>query len=163
MNQGNGPDILGVCEIENQNVMQLLVAAMAPLGRNYAVIHHDMSDHRGIDIGFIYDANMYTPDPNNPWFSYEVLKRSATRDIFQINLDTANGNRLILIGNHWPARLGAGRDANPSGSLAVSVIPSTRSAFHSKRYISCPLANSSSAKAYEVPRVLGLTPRSSTV
>ena len=38
--------------------------------------------------------------------SHEVLKRSATRDIFQANFDTAQGRRLILIGNHWPARLG---------------------------------------------------------
>ena len=107
LNQGNGPDILGVCEIENATVMQLLANAIARPGRNYAVIHHDMSDNRGIDVAFIYDANLYTPDPNNPWFSYEVLKRSATRDIFQVNLDTAQGNRLILIGNHWPSRLGA--------------------------------------------------------
>ena len=107
MNNSSGPDILGVCEIENANVMGLLTQAIAQPGRNYSVVHHDMSDGRGIDIAFIYDANLYTPDANNPWFSYEVLKRSATRDIFQVNFDTARGNRLILIGNHWPSRLGA--------------------------------------------------------
>ena len=107
MNNQNGPDILGVCEIENANVMTLLAQAMARPGRNYSVVHHDMSDNRGIDIGYIYDANLYTPDPINPWFSHEVLKRSATRDIFQANFDTAQGHRLILIGNHWPSRLGA--------------------------------------------------------
>jgi predicted extracellular nuclease len=107
MNNQKGPDILGVCEIENATVMTLLAGAMARPGRNYAVLHHDMSDNRGIDIAFIYDANLYTPDPTNPWFSYEVLKRSATRDVFQANFDTAQGRRLILIGNHWPARLGA--------------------------------------------------------
>ena len=106
MNNQNGPDILGVCEIENASVMTLLAQAMATPGRNYSVVHHDMSDNRGIDIGFIYDAILYTPDPINPSFSYEVLKRSATRDIFQVNFDTAQGRRLILIGNHWPSRLG---------------------------------------------------------
>jgi predicted extracellular nuclease len=107
MNGGNGPDILGICEIENKTVMDFLAQAIALPGRNYDVIHHDMSDNRGIDIGFIYDANLYAPDAAKPWFSYEVLKRSATRDIFQVNLDTAQGRRLILIGNHWPSRLGA--------------------------------------------------------
>lgn len=106
LNGGNGPDILGVCEVENATVMNRLARAIALPGRDYRVIHHDMSDDRGIDIGFIYDANMYTPDAERPWFSYEVVKRSATRDIFQVNLDTVDGNRLILIGNHWPARLG---------------------------------------------------------
>ena len=57
MNQGAGPDILGVCEIENDHVMQKLVDALGPLARHYAIAHHDMSDNRGIDVGFIYDAD----------------------------------------------------------------------------------------------------------
>jgi predicted extracellular nuclease len=103
MNQARGPDLLGVCEIENEQVMQLLVEALAPLGRNYQVAHHDTSDGRGIDIGFIFDADRFTFERD---FHYAVLKRSSTRDIYQVNLRTASGQLLVVIGNHWPARLG---------------------------------------------------------
>lgn len=104
MNGGGGPDLLGVCEVENKRVLLQLVGALGDLGRNYQVIHHDMSDGRGIDVAFIYDADKY--GFNGQIFNYEVLKRSATRDILQAGLTTAKGTELILIGNHWPSRSG---------------------------------------------------------
>ena len=35
MNGGNGPDLLGVCEVENDHVLNLLVSELSGLGRNY--------------------------------------------------------------------------------------------------------------------------------
>lgn len=103
MNAGLGPDILGVCEVENEPVLDKLVAALASLGRNYRVAHEDSSDNRGIDIAFIYDADRYDAELQ---FHYEVVKRSPTRDIFQVNFRTTDGRLLVLIGNHWPSRAG---------------------------------------------------------
>ena len=103
MNGGLGPDILGVCEVENKPVVKKLVSALSPLGRNYQVEHHDTKDKRGIDVAFIYDADKFKVERQ---FSYVVRKRSATRDIFQVNFQTKKKRRLILIGNHWPSRLG---------------------------------------------------------
>ncbi|GAG02021.1 unnamed protein product, partial [marine sediment metagenome] len=37
MNAGAGPDLLGVCEVENKNVLLKLVSALGDLGRNYQV------------------------------------------------------------------------------------------------------------------------------
>jgi len=71
MNGGRGPEILGVCEVENEYVMQLLVHAPASLVRNYAVAHHDLSDNRGIDLGFIYDADLFSPE------TYPAISRCA--------------------------------------------------------------------------------------
>ena len=59
MNNSQGPDLIGVCEIENENVMKLLANEIKNQQRNYQVIHHDCSDKREIDIGFIYDANKF--------------------------------------------------------------------------------------------------------
>jgi endonuclease/exonuclease/phosphatase family metal-dependent hydrolase len=103
MNGGGGPDILGVCEVENDHVMNLLVQALAPLGRNYAVEHHDMSDRRGIDVGFIYDAALFAVEAQ---FSHFVMRRTATRDILQVNFLTQHNRRFVIVGNHWPARSG---------------------------------------------------------
>ncbi len=104
MNDGAGPDLLGVCEVESKRVLEKLADALSPLGRHYAVEHVDgTKDARGIDIAFIYDADRFTAEQH---FHYEVLKRTGTRDIFQVNFRTAGGNLLIAIGNHWPSRLG---------------------------------------------------------
>jgi endonuclease/exonuclease/phosphatase family metal-dependent hydrolase len=103
MNGGRGPDILGVCEVENDHVMNLLVQALAPLGRNYAVEHHDMSDRRGIDVGFIFDAALFAVEAQ---FSHFVMRRTATRDILQVNFRTHSGRLFVVVGNHWPARSG---------------------------------------------------------
>jgi hypothetical protein len=119
MNGGNGPDILGVCEIENQNVLTWLLKHTPLFNRNYKVVHHDMSDERGIDIAFIYDAEKFTFEES---FHYVVLKRSATRDIFQANFVTTSGNPLILIGNHWPARTSGQEESEPYRIIAAETM-----------------------------------------
>ncbi len=119
MNENKGPDILGVCEVENQNVLQMLVDKLSGLNRNYAVAHHDTNDKRGIDVAFIYDNDKFSP---NEQFSYEVLKRTATRDIFQVNFTSVNGNKLILIGNHWPARIPGSYQSEPYRIIAAETL-----------------------------------------
>lgn len=113
MNDGRGPDFMGVCEVENATVMNLLASAAAMPDRDYKVIHKDTSDARGIDIAFIYDANLYDFDPKT-LFSFEVMKRFATRDLVQITMTVkATGNEFVVIGNHWPSRSGGQFESEP--------------------------------------------------
>ena len=108
MNNTQGPDLLGFCEVENSFVVELLVQSLAPLGRNYQFVHHDTPDKRGIDIAFIYDGNLFeVPSPlADNVFSHFVLRRTATRDILQVTFKTKAGRELIVMGNHWPSRSG---------------------------------------------------------
>ncbi len=109
---GNGPDILGVCEVENKKVMEKLLQKLhSNLPRKYKVMHHDTSDGRGIDVAIIYDTQKYSDDGRQ--FSLEIMKRNATRDLFQVQLTTAAGNELVLIANHWPARTAGKYESEP--------------------------------------------------
>src|ERR1041384_4656024 len=56
MNDGKGPDVLGVCEIENRQVVEMLVEKLNPLGRKYEIVHKDSPSERGIDCAIIYDS-----------------------------------------------------------------------------------------------------------
>jgi len=106
LNDGSGPDILGMCEIENKYVVELLVSSLQHLGRNYDVVHHDTSDKRGIDVAFLYDKDLFTFEK---LFDHVVMRRTATRDILQVNFTTklsGDQQRLVVIGNHWPSRSG---------------------------------------------------------
>lgn len=109
MNGGKGPDILGACEIENAHVMELLVAALAPLGRNYGIAHNDTEDARGIDVGFIFDEALFTKEAV---FSHFIIKRTATRDLLQVNFRTQAGRLFVVVGNHWPSRTAGKLDSD---------------------------------------------------
>ena len=65
MNDGAGPDLLGVCEVENRTVLDLLVAQITPRlpGRLYQIVHADTSDARGIDVAFLYDPSVFEVPP----------------------------------------------------------------------------------------------------
>ena len=118
MNDGRGPDLLGVCEVENEAVLQQLVDAIHLPGRSYRVIHHDSGDKRGIDVAFIYDGRRFKTKSREV-FHHIIQKRTATRDLFQVNFYTKPmGNLLICIGNHWPARSGGVLESEPYRMLA---------------------------------------------
>ena len=115
------PDILGVCEVENLPVLQQLVDAMSTaLNRPYKVLHQDTKDARGIDVAFIYDSSKYTP--KGELFSLEVMRRNATRDIVQVQLQTKAGNLLVLLGNHWPARSDGKYESEPFRMMVGEVL-----------------------------------------
>ena len=121
VNESQGPDILGLCEIENRHVLELLVKIIRQQlpSRNYRIVHADTEDKRGIDVAFIYDKNKIEVEKDNKTgkdliFSHFVMKREATRDILQVNFKTKSSKkRLVLIGNHWPSRSGGQYESEP--------------------------------------------------
>ncbi len=119
MNHHAGPDILGLCEVENRVVLEKLKYALMPLGRNYDIVHYDMNDQRGIDVAFIYDKDLFAFQES---FSHIILKRTGTRDLFQANFITHKGNDLVLVGNHWPARSAGVLKSEPYRIIAAETL-----------------------------------------
>ena len=102
MFNGDGPALLGVCEVENEAVMGRLANAINIPGRNYSVISHASDDARGIDTSFIFDTNELTVVSTA---HQVVIKRSATRDLFWVRLSVnVTGAEFVVIANHWPSR-----------------------------------------------------------
>lgn len=117
MNNNKGPDILGVCEVENKHVLQLLIDNISLPDRNYDIIHSNSPDNRGIDVAFIYDKHKYEFN-NKEFFEHPIVKRYATREIIQATLKTSRGNEIILIGNHWPSRSAGQYESEPFRIIA---------------------------------------------
>ena len=60
MNDGNGPDILGVCEVEDGPVINKLVNKIKDtVPRDYELVHEQYDDKRGIEISFIFDPSKF--------------------------------------------------------------------------------------------------------
>ncbi len=99
LNDGKGPDVLGLCEVENRKVVEMLVATLAPLGRKYEIVHRDSPSDRGIDCALIYDANVFTLADSK----FHFVRAERTRDIVEARLRRNNEDLYVFV-NHWPSR-----------------------------------------------------------
>lgn len=99
MNNKNGPDVLGLSEVENRLVVEWLVDRLAPLGRDYKIVHQDSPSDRGIDCAMIYDANQFKLDEA----TFHFVDADKTRDILEATL-TRDGRTITCFVNHWPSR-----------------------------------------------------------
>lgn len=131
-NSGNGPDILGVCEIENKNVIDLLAKAIGvKTNRNYKTIHHDTNDQRGIDIAFLFDTKKFKTV--GKLFSLEIMKRSATRDVIQMTFKTKSKHEITILGIHFPSRTGGQYETEPYRIMAAETVAYWIRRIHEKK------------------------------
>lgn len=101
MHAAQGTDLLGICEIENRAVAEILIAAT---GRpDFRLAHSEAPDIRGIDTALIYSNDVF--ELVEPPVAHSVAVRFPTRDIFQVRLRVrANGAEITVFVNHWPSR-----------------------------------------------------------
>jgi endonuclease/exonuclease/phosphatase family metal-dependent hydrolase len=99
MNNGKGPDVLGVCEIENRKVVEMLVEKLKTLGRKYEIVHKDSPSERGIDCAIIFDSGVFTLADSK----FHHVDAENTRDIVEARL-RHNASDLYVFMDHWPSR-----------------------------------------------------------
>jgi endonuclease/exonuclease/phosphatase family metal-dependent hydrolase len=94
---------LGICEIENRDVAEKLIAR---IGRSdLKLAHIDSPDLRGIDTSLIYSSNVFAAPPKRAIVNHAAYLRYPTRDIFEVTLRVkANDAELKVLVNHWPSR-----------------------------------------------------------
>jgi len=117
-----GVVVLGVCEVENERVMNDLVAQELLKPLKYKVAHHDSPDRRGIDVAFIYQSERFEfislqdfelVIPEYPNF--------RTRDQLLLVGVLDNIDTLYLIANHWPSKRGGEARSNPLRMAAAKL------------------------------------------
>lgn len=122
MNNGTGPDILGVCETEDEHVLGDLAKALNQrlVPRNYDIVYatEDLGS-RGIDTAFVYDKSKFSVD-DDLVFNHFVMRRTGTRDILQATFKrVTNGKEIVVMANHWPSRYG-GKGAQASAGFRAT-------------------------------------------
>ena len=124
LNDGKGPDLLGVCEVESKAVLEKLLLKIDIPRREYSIVHSDTGDKRGIDVAFIYDLKLFRKPYKSHVFNHVVLKRNATRDILQVNFKTRGSQPLdfVAIANHWPSKLGGDLTSEPYRIMAAETL-----------------------------------------
>jgi predicted extracellular nuclease len=101
-----GPHVLGLCEIENQQVIQDLVdhASLAPL--HYRIVHYNSFDSRGVDVGLVYQPEFFRLTASK---SYVLpLSSSEGEEYYSRSQLVVSGflmdEKMHFIVNHWPSR-----------------------------------------------------------
>lgn len=104
INDGNGPDILGVCEVENQAVLENMVNNFLS-DLKYEVAYIESPDNRGIDNGLVYKKDKFKL-LNVQADTVHLSDGFPTRLIFGANLLTQKNLAITVFVNHWPSRRG---------------------------------------------------------
>ncbi|WP_179009278.1 endonuclease/exonuclease/phosphatase family protein [Winogradskyella forsetii] len=105
----NSPAVIGVCEIENRQVLVDLVNDPLLLGKDYGIIHFDGPDKRSIDVALLYQKALFKPiaESSHELMIYDNItrKRVFTRDQLLVS-GKLDGDLIHLLVNHWPSRSG---------------------------------------------------------
>ncbi len=117
------PDIVGVCEIENLQVLQDLVNQPPLLNKKYGIVHFDSPDERGIDVALLYKKASFLPISTA---SHRLLlfneegERNYTRDQLVV-AGLLDNEQMIFIVNHWPSRSGGAVRSKPNRMAAAKL------------------------------------------
>lgn len=117
----NGPAIIGISEIENRGVIEDLIHTGYLAERKYGIVHYDSPDRRGVDVGLIYDSLQFKVESSNSFrlvFPEDTAMR--TRDQLLVS-GILGGEKLHVIVNHWPSRLGGEKRSRPKREAAAAL------------------------------------------
>lgn len=117
LNEDEGPDLIGLSEVENLGVLERLAARTK---RRYAIVHKDSPSRRGIDCAILYDPGVFQLRDQR----YHVVKPTGnykTRDVVEAEFEIG-GSRLIVFVNHWPSRSGGEKRTAPFRLAAARVV-----------------------------------------
>ena len=105
------PIVFGVSEIENRSVLEDLVSQPKLKGANYRICHFDSPDARGVDVAFLYRADVFKLEGcDNIKLNVPELPNFRTRDLV-VMWGTIEGEPFYFLVSHWPSRLG-GKEAS---------------------------------------------------
>lgn len=101
------PIILGLAEVENKHVLDLLRKHPKLIKASYQIVHENSMDERGVDVAFLYQKRYFE------YKSHEVVrfdfdlpngKKDYTRDILYVQGSFHTNETVHFFINHWSSR-----------------------------------------------------------
>jgi predicted extracellular nuclease len=111
LGSNDGPDILGLCEVENKQVLEDLCKTSRLNSFRYKIVHHNSPDERGIDVALIYKSDKATLLSQKSIHVQLSNPTDKTRDILLASLAIIGGDTIHAFVCHLPSRRG-GQDAS---------------------------------------------------
>ena len=108
------PEIIGMCEIENDKVLDDLTRTGFLKRGHYRIVHYESPDYRGIDNALLYRPDEFSVITSSPIrVSFKNDPGFVTRDILYVKGKVPDGEVLNIFVNHWPSRIGGDKETEP--------------------------------------------------
>ena len=111
-------DVLGLCEVENKNVLNDLNDVFED--KEYKIIHYESPDERGIDNALLYDPKKFKVISSKPIRNI-LGGDDKTRDILYVE-GTFNRNLIHIFVNHWPSNYGGKEKSIPKRNFTSKLL-----------------------------------------
>ena len=133
------PDLIALCEVENDSVMRDLTKRSLLRNANYEYLMTSSPDERGIDVALVYSPGSFAPIIHYPLRIEPVKGMSPTRDILYVSGRIITGDTLHVFVVHAPSRYGGERRTRPHrklvGDRLCAAIDSLRAVNNSPKII----------------------------
>lgn len=114
--------IVGLCEVENLKVLKDLTQKTSLKNSEYAIVHQESPDKRGIDVALLYNPKKVTLDTAQ-WIQVFLGDgQRPTRDVLFATFTTPNNAQLHVFVNHWPSRYGGQMVSDPKRRQAAKTV-----------------------------------------
>ena len=101
------PDLVGLCEVENEHCVQQLVTNSPLREANYRYAMTESPDERGIDVVLLYQPETFRHlSTQTVRIPSEKIDRRPTRDILHVSGKVVSGDTLDVFVCHMPSRSG---------------------------------------------------------
>ena len=114
------PAIIGLAEVENNTVLDDLLASKHLVDLPYNYVHFDSPDERGIDVALLYDTTVFEVEVSEI-FPVPIYDEDGsidyTRDILLVK-GLLNNEMIYVMVNHWPSRHDGAKETEPKRMLA---------------------------------------------
>lgn len=107
------PDIVALCEIENDSVMERLTRRSPLRNLRYGYVATASADQRGIDVAIMYHSYTFTPLRHYAVRVAPPPGMRPTRDILYLCGTDVSGDTLHILAVHAPSKYGGARRTAP--------------------------------------------------
>jgi predicted extracellular nuclease len=117
------PEVIGLCEIENRNVLYGLTNDTPLKSFGYKIIHFNSPDPRGIDVALLYRPGKFRVLESYPVpvrFPFDTAAR--TRDILYVKGIACKQDTVHIFVNHWPSKFGGAMATIPKRKYVASLM-----------------------------------------
>ena len=123
MSENHPIGILGMCEVENEYVLNALFEQTPLKKHNYRWVHYEGPDKRGIDPAIVYSLDHFQLVESMviPYYNPEDTSYHS-RDILYAKFVDKQNDTLHIFVNHWPSRYSGELETVGSRSCSASIL-----------------------------------------
>jgi endonuclease/exonuclease/phosphatase family metal-dependent hydrolase len=119
---GRMPDIIGLAEVENRDVLWKLLNNTLLRKYDYRIVHHDSRDRRGIDVALLYRESVFRKVSHSLKVPEYEGVFMATRDMLQVCLESRTGQNINAIVCHHPSKYGGSEESEGRRYAAMTAL-----------------------------------------